>query len=49
MADLEKINESKIEAVNNTKEWFKDNKKFISYYEKYKKSDEYLNSEAKKI
>lgn len=48
-ADLEKINESKIEAVNNTKEWFKDNKKFISYYEKYKKSDEYLNSEAKKI
>ncbi len=23
--------------MNNTKEWFKDNKKFISYYEKYKK------------
>ncbi|NVF11926.1 MerR family transcriptional regulator [Anaerococcus sp. AGMB00486] len=49
MADLEKINESKIEAVNNIKKWFKDNEKFIFDYEKYKKSDEYLNSEVKKI
>lgn len=49
MEDMEKINESKIEAVNNTEEWFRNNEKSISEYENYKKSDEYLNSKLKII
>lgn len=49
METLEDINRSKIDAVNNTKEWLEDNREFLDEYEKYKHSDEYKNSEVKKL
>ena len=49
MDTLEEINRSKIDAVSNSKEWLEENREIIDEYEKYKNSDEYKNSEIKKL
>lgn len=49
METLEEINRSKIDAVSNSKEWLEENREIIDEYEKYKNSDEYKNSEVKKL
>lgn len=49
METLEEINRSKIDAVNNSKEWIEENREFLDEYERYKNSDEYKNSEVKKL
>ena len=49
METLEEINKSKIDAVSNSKEWLEENREFLDEYEKYKNSDEYKNSEIKKL
>ena len=49
METLEEINKSKIDAVSNSKEWLEENREIIDQYEKYKDSDEYKNSEVKKL
>lgn len=49
METLEEINKSKIDAVSNSKEWLEDNREIIDEYERYKESDEYKNSEVKKL
>ncbi|EFM25764.1 hypothetical protein HMPREF9225_0646 [Peptoniphilus duerdenii ATCC BAA-1640] len=49
METLEEINRSKIDAVSNSKEWLEENREIIDEYEKYKNSDEYKNSEIKKL
>ena len=46
---LKEVNKSKIEAIENAKEWLKDNKDAISQYEFYKNSEEYKNSMMKHI
>ena len=46
---LKEVNKSKIEAIENAKEWLKDNKDAISQYEFYKNSEEYKNSMMKQI
>lgn len=49
METFEEINRSKIDAVSNYKKWLEDNRDFLDEYEKYKNSDEYKNSEIKKL
>lgn len=49
MATLEEINRSKIDAVSNSKEWLEENREILDEYERYKNSDEYKNSEVKKL
>ena len=49
METLEEINRSKIDAVSNSKKWLEDNREFLDEYERYKMSDEYKNSEVKKL
>lgn len=49
METLEEINKSKIDAVSNSKKWLEDNREFLDEYERYKMSDEYKNSEVKKL
>lgn len=49
MDTLEEINKSKIDAVSNSKEWIEENREFLDEYERYKNSDEYKNSEVKKL
>lgn len=49
MQILKKINEDKINAVENIEEWMKKNKDTISQYENYKNSEEYQNSMIKQI
>lgn len=49
METLEEINRSKIYAVSNSKEWLEENREIIDEYERYKESDEYKNSEVKKL
>ena len=49
METLEEINRSKIDALSNPKEWLEENREFLDEYEKYKNSDEYKNSEVKKL
>ncbi len=49
MQILKKINEDKINAVENIEEWMKKNKDTISQYENYKNSEEYQNSMMKQI
>ena len=49
METLEEINKSKIDAVSNSKEWIEENREFLDEYERYKNSDEYKNSEVKKL
>ncbi|MFR7349681.1 MerR family transcriptional regulator [Peptoniphilus sp.] len=49
METLEEMNRSKIDAVNNSKEWLEENREILDEYEKYKNSDEYKNSEVKKL
>ena len=49
METLEEINKSKIDAVSNSKEWLEENREIIDEYERYKDSDEYKNSEVKKL
>ena len=46
---LKEVNESKIEAVENSEKWLEENKDIISQYQKYKNSDEYQNSPMKVI
>lgn len=46
---LKEVNESKIEAVENSEKWLEENKDIISQYQKYKNSDEYQNSLMKVI
>ena len=49
METLEEVNKSKIDAVSNSKEWLEENREIIDEYERYKESDEYKNSEVKKL
>ena len=49
METLEEVNRSKIDAVSNSKEWLEKNREIIDEYERYKNSDEYKNSEVKKL
>ena len=49
METLEEVNRSKIYAVSNSKEWLEENREILDEYEKYKNSDEYKNSEVKKL
>lgn len=49
METLDEINRSKIDAVSNSKEWLEENREIIDQYERYKESDEYKNSEVKKL
>lgn len=49
METLEDINRSKIDAVSNSKEWLEENREIIDEYERYKNSDEYKNSEVRKL
>lgn len=49
METLEEVNRSKIDAVSNSKEWLEENREIIDEYERYKNSDEYKNSEFKKL
>ncbi len=46
---LNKVNEDKINAIENVEEWLKENDNAISQYEQYKNSEEYQNSLMKKI
>lgn len=47
--DLREITKSKINAVNDVEQWFKDSKEFIEQYEVFKNSDEYKSSPICKI
>ena len=49
MQTLKKINEDKINAIENVEEWLKANGNSISQYEAYKNSEEYQNSLMKQI
>lgn len=49
MQTLNKVNEDKINAIENVEEWLKENDNAISQYEQYKNSEEYQNSLMKKI
>lgn len=49
METLEEINRSKIYAVSNSKEWLEENREILDEYERFKESDEYKNSEVKKL
>lgn len=49
MQTLNKVNEDKINAIENFEEWLKENDNAISQYEEYKNSEEYQNSLMKKI
>lgn len=46
---LSEVNIKKIEAIEDIEAWLRDNKDTISEYEKFKNSDEYQNSQIKKI
>lgn len=46
---LKEVNESKIEAIDNSEKWLEENKDIISQYQNYKNSDEYQNSQMKVI
>lgn len=49
MQTLNKVNEDKINAIENIEEWLKENDNAISQYEEYKNSEEYQNSLIKQI
>ena len=49
MQTLNKVNEDKINAIENVEEWLKENNNAISQYEQYKNSEEYQNSLMKQI
>ncbi|MDO5047773.1 MAG: MerR family transcriptional regulator [Anaerococcus sp.] len=49
MKDLEELNESKIEAVDNYDQWLKENEDMVDKYQEYKNSNEYQNSPMKII
>lgn len=49
MKTLKEVNESKIEAIENSEKWLEENKDIISQYQDYKNSDEYQNSPMKII
>ena len=49
MQTLKKINEDKINAIENVEEWLKANGNSISQYEAYKNGEEYQNSLMKQI
>lgn len=49
MSTLKKVNEDKINAIENIEEWLKANGNSISQYEVYKNSEEYQNSLMKQI
>lgn len=46
---LKDVNQAKLDAIENTEKWMKDNKDVISQYETYKNSEEYQNSMMKQI
>lgn len=46
---LNKVNEDKINTIENVEEWLKENDNAISQYEEYKNSEEYQNSLMKQI
>lgn len=46
---LKDVNASKIEAIENSEYWLKENKEIIAQYQDYKKSDAYQNSPMKTI
>ena len=47
--DMEKTNEEKMKAIENTDEWLKKNEELISQYMSFKTSDLYLNNPIVKI
>lgn len=49
MNTLKKVNEDKINAIENAEQWLKQNAESISQYNKYKNSEEYQNSLMKQI
>ncbi|MDY4196401.1 MAG: MerR family transcriptional regulator [Peptoniphilaceae bacterium] len=49
MSTLKKVNEDKINAIENIEEWLKANGNSVSQYEVYKNSEEYQNSLMKQI
>lgn len=49
MKTLKDINQDKLDAVENTEKWLKDNEDAISSYESYKNSEEYQNSMMKQV
>lgn len=46
---LKDVNQAKLEAIEDTEKWMKDNEDVISQYETYKNSEEYQNSMMKQI
>lgn len=46
---LKDVNQAKLDAIENTEKWMKDNEDVISQYETYKNSEEYQNSMMKQI
>ena len=49
MKTLKDVNQAKLDAIENTEKWMKDNEDAISHYESYKNSEEYQNSMMKQI
>ena len=49
MDTLKDVNNAKIEAIADADQWIKDNEVFISHYEDFKRSEEYLRSPMKQI
>lgn len=49
MKTLKNVNQAKLDAIENTEKWMKDNEDLISQYESYKNSEEYQNSMMKQI
>lgn len=49
MKTLKEVNESKIEAIENSEKWLEENKDTIAQYHAYKNSDKYLKSPIKSI
>ncbi|MDO5714547.1 MAG: MerR family transcriptional regulator [Tissierellia bacterium] len=44
MKDLDRIQEKKVEAIENIADWYKENQDIVEEYERFKKSEEYLTS-----
>ena len=49
MSELKNVNNAKIKAVEDIKQWWTENKDTVTKYEEFKNSDEYANSLMKKI
>lgn len=49
LENLESLNQEKIQAVYNYKDWMEDNKDKVKTYEAFKESEDYKSSQVKKI